>query len=124
MKKIFAVYGTLKRKYSNNRYLGNAKFLGEYKTEPKYTLFDGGFPIVERGGNTSVHIELFETDSPAAIHNVNSLEGCTGVKGHPDNWYDIDHVETPFGIADMFVMDKGEGRRSQVVESGLWERRY
>jgi len=120
MKKIFGVYGTLRRGYGNNRCLGDAKFLGEFKTEPNYTLFDGGFPVCERGGNTSIHIELFETDNPEIISDVNSLEGCTGIKGHPANWYDVDYINSPYGIATIFVMNKGTSGRNKILETGKW----
>jgi gamma-glutamylcyclotransferase (GGCT)/AIG2-like uncharacterized protein YtfP len=117
----FAVYGTLKRGFHNNYVLGNAKCIGTFVTKPEYTLFDGGFPVVERGGDTAIHCEVFETDSPQIVNRVNDLEGCTGIKGHPDNWYDIDEVETPFGTANMFVMDKDCSGRKNKITTGIWK---
>lgn len=121
MKKILAVYGTLKKGFGNNRCLGNSKFLGEFKTEPIYTLMAGGFPICERGGNTSIIGELYETDNPEIISDVNSLEGFSGIKGHPDNWYDVDLIETKFGLATMYVMDKNTSGRNRIIKSGIWK---
>lgn len=122
---IFAVYGTLKQAYGNHRLLRTAESLGTFQTKPEYTLFDGGFPVVERNGETSIHCELYKTEDPNVIQNVFDLEGCSSqTKGHPDNWYDIDLIDTPHGEAIIFVMDKGRSRRTEVVESGNWERQY
>lgn len=116
----FAVYGTLKKGHGNNRCLGDATYLGTHKTEPNYTLYDGGFPVVERDGDTGIHVEVFETDNPRIISDVNALEGCTGIKGHEDNWYDFDIIDTPFGKANMFVMNKGTSGRTHKINSGTW----
>jgi len=122
MKKILAVYGTLKLKYSNNYLLENSKFLGEFKTEPNYTLYGGGFPIIEREGNTPIHVELFEVNDYNVLKNVQSLEGFSGVKGHHSNWYDVDDdIITPYGMATMFVMDKGKSGRNRIIKTGIWE---
>ena len=125
MEHYFAVYGTLKRGYSNNTLLKDSEYLGTFQTEPNYTLFDGGFPIVEREGSTPITVELFKVTEPSVVDRVNALEGFTGEKGHPSNWYDVDHVTLPNGIvANMFVMDRGQSGRSNIVESGNWQRKY
>lgn len=122
---LFAVYGTLKAAYGNHRLLRTATPKGEFQTEPVYTLFDGGFPIVERGGTTSIHCELYYTDDQEVIRNVFGLEGCSSqTKGNPNNWYDIDEIDTPHGKAVIFVMDKGRGDRTRIVESGNWTSKY
>jgi len=119
-KVLFAVYGTLKENRSNHGVLGNAVKLGNCKTSPSYTLFDGGFPIVERDGSTPITIEVFETSDEKTINRVFSLEGCTGIKGHPENWYDFDEIETPFGKAVLFVMNKNKSQRLNIIENGTW----
>lgn len=123
MEKYFLVYGTLKQGHGNNRLLQapGVEFVGKVETEPKYTLFDGGFPVVERGGNTSIKGELFKVTNPEVVSRVNALEGYSGQRGSEHNWYDTDEVVLPNGIvADMFVMDKGQSRRDRIVESGEW----
>lgn len=119
-KKIFAVYGTLKKGYGNNRLLVDAKLLGEFETPAKYTLFNGGFPVVERGGKTSVRCELYETSDKVAIDRVFSLEGCHKEQDHPQSWYTYDKLDTPYGEAVIFVMNPGQSRRTEVLESGIW----
>jgi gamma-glutamylcyclotransferase (GGCT)/AIG2-like uncharacterized protein YtfP len=123
MKKLFLVYGTLKAAHGNHRLIAHptTKFLGNFVTEPKYTLFDGGFPVVERGGDTPITGELYEVEDPETIDDVFCLEGCSSkTQGHPDNWYDVEPIETPHGEAVMFVMDENKSGRRKIVESGIW----
>lgn len=121
----YIVYGTLKQGYGNHYLLQDegVTFIGQVQTPPVYTLFDGGFPIVERGGNTSIKGELYEVTDERTIENLNRLEGCTGEQGHPNNWYDIDFVELDNGIvANMYVMDEGKGGRRTIINDGEWKR--
>lgn len=121
-KQLFFVYGTLKQGEGNNRCLGNAKFLGEFTTKPEYTLFDGGYPIVERGGSTAVKGELFYSENESSIQRVFDLEGCSSQIQHDKgNWYDFDKIDTPHGEAIIFVMNKGTSGRSQILNSGVWK---
>lgn len=121
MKHLFFVYGTLKQGYGNNRLLQTAKFLGNAITPAEYTLYNGGFPIVERGGETAIKGEVYETDDEQIIKRVYGLEGYSGKPHADDNWYDVDRIETPFGEAEMFVMDKGKSGRTNILTSGLWK---
>lgn len=117
----FAVYGSLKRSFGNNRVLGDATFLGTHVTEPHYTLHSmGGFPGVRPDGETGIHVEIFETRDPNIVRSVNRLEGYTGVKNHPDNWYNAVTIDTPYGPAEMFVMTEPLSPDS-VIPSGVWE---
>lgn len=115
----FLVYGTLMSGFGNNRcFYGDSKKLGDVETEPLYTMMShGGFPAVKEGGNTSIKGEVWETNDENVIRRVFSLEGCTGVKGHKDNWYDFIEVETEYGLANMFIMNDYNG---SVVLSGSW----
>lgn len=75
IKSIF-VYGTLKKKYHNNRLLGNSTFVGEGTV--KGTLHVTGLPYL-RPGNTHVHGEIYEV-------NEQTLGTLDSLEGHP-NWY-------------------------------------
>ena len=116
----FFVYGTLKSGYVNNRLFKNphSKKVADHVTDPIYTIYDGGFPIVTRKGTTAIHGEIWETTSQEVADNVNSLEGCTGIQHHPNNWYDFDVIETPVGPANIFVMN--HCGRTGAIESGEW----
>lgn len=117
---LFLVYGTLKKGHGNNRLLKDAEFLGKFSTEPVYTLYDGGFPYVEREGKTAIQGELFKVTNSTTINNTFNLEGCSGIKGHDVTFYDFDVIDTPHGEAVIFCGDKGFSGRTKIVESGNW----
>lgn len=117
---LFLVYGTLKQKEGNNRVLGESEYLGNFTTKPEYILYDGGFPFVERGGNTAIQCEIFKATTPRDIASVFQLEGCSGIQGHETNWYDFDICDTPYGEAIIFCANKGVSGRTHKIESGLW----
>lgn len=58
---LLFVYGTLRRGEPNHPKLGDARFVGEARTRPKYDLVDfGGFPALLERGNTSVIGEIYD----------------------------------------------------------------
>lgn len=125
MEKFIFVYGTLKAAYGNHRCLEHptTEFVGEIETPPIYTLYDGGFPIVEREGNTSIKGELYKVVEPSVVRSVYNLEGYSGTPGSHNHFYDVDTFETEHGTAEIFVMPKGSvGNRGTVLESGVWNR--
>lgn len=79
---LVAVYGTLKKGYSNyHRFLGGAKYIGSGETKDKYPLLVSGLPylIEKKGLGHHVNVDVFKvTDSELA--NLDALEG------HP-RWY-------------------------------------
>lgn len=117
---LFFVYGTLKKGYGNHGRLRNAEFLGTHVTEPVYTLFDGGFPIVERGGKTSVVGEVYKATDAKTIAGVFELEGCKREQDAPGTWYTYDKIATPYGEAHIFVMNEGKGGRNTIINTGVW----
>jgi gamma-glutamylcyclotransferase (GGCT)/AIG2-like uncharacterized protein YtfP len=122
---IFFVFGTLKRGFGNHygRLDGKTvEYLGEHVTEPKFTMYSmGGFPGMLAGGSTAIHGELFRTKDREVIKRVCSLEGCTGIKGHTGNWYDIESIETPHGTAYMFLFRNKESKGLPIINSGVWK---
>jgi len=119
---IFFVYGSLKRGYWNNYLFDNGTHLDVYRTEPKYTLFDGSFPVVERGGETSIYGELIHLEDEDEIQSIFDLERCSSrEQGNPNNWYDFDIIDTPYGKATIFVVDKGKSGRTNIIKTGVWK---
>lgn len=118
---IFFFYGTLKQGFYNDYLTKNMEYLGEFTTIPRYTLYDGGFPVVERGGETAIKGELYLCSNTAEAQEIFELEGCTGEQGNPRNWYDFDMLDTIHGKAVMFVMDKGKCMRTQIIKEGVWK---
>ena len=71
------VYGTLRTGECRAHLLANSKKLGEYRTEPIYTLVDfGPFPGIIEGGDTSIVGEVVEVDDL-------TLNLLDTVEGHP-----------------------------------------
>lgn len=114
------VYGTLKKGHHNHRCLGNSKFLGEYLTLPEYTMYSmGGFPAITKDGSTPIHTEVYEVTDPNTLEDIYNLEGYSGIRNHPNNWYNTTSVNTPYGEAEMFYFDRNIDR--PVVKSGNWK---
>ena len=79
---LVAVYGTLKKGYSNyNHYLTSSKFIGKGETKDKYPLVINGLPylIEDKGNGHNVEVDVFKV-SGGVLGHLDRLEG------HP-NWY-------------------------------------
>ena len=79
---LIAVYGTLKKGYSNyNHYLTTSKFLGSGETKEKYPLVIKGLPylIEDKGTGHNVNVDVFKV-SNYTLTKLDALEG------HPV-WY-------------------------------------
>jgi gamma-glutamylcyclotransferase (GGCT)/AIG2-like uncharacterized protein YtfP len=119
---LVAVYGSLRQGFGNHGLLSGSDFLGEFTTEPKYTMYSlGGFPAVVVDGDTALKVEVYSV-TPDVKKDLDGLEGY--VPGRKDNFYDAIEIETPYGNATMYVMD-GESRQNylagrNIVASGDW----
>src|SRR5688572_19432950 len=72
--RVFA-YGTLQRGEYNHRVIRGAKYLGEARTAPRFTLYDlGPFPALVAGGSTAVLGEVYEVDTEM-LRDLDRLEG-------------------------------------------------
>ena len=78
--KYLFVYGTLKKNKTNhNNFLGNAKFVGEARTDKQWGLVDlGHFPAMIMS-HKSVEGELYEIDEQT-LARIDNLEGV-GISG-------------------------------------------
>lgn len=121
MKHRFAVYGTLKRGFGNNRLLESSKFLGEQKI-PGFKMYSlGGFPAINKANEDSnITIEVYEVDDPQVVKNVYSLEHYSGERDNPHNWYDTVDVSTKWGDAEIFYFKKDLQDSNPTVEDGVW----
>lgn len=120
--KYIAVYGTLKKGRSNHHYMRNCEFVQHFKTEPIYTMItNGNFPIVKRGGNTSITCEIYKVTDEANLKAIYGLEGYSGVQGSVKNWYDTDTIKIDNNLtASIFVMDADKYNHLRVIESGIF----
>ena len=115
MKKLIAVYGSLRKNCGNDHYLKTAEYLGEFKTEPMFSLYSlGGYPGLKEGGNTSVVMEVYAVDETVA-KRVDQLEGYE--EGRPATFYDKINIETPYGTAGVYTY-VNPIPEDRLVESG------
>lgn len=109
------VYGTLKKGFHNNQLLGNSEFLGQFKTEPRFTMFSfGGFPAVSIGGTTPIKGEIYQIQEEGVLDTLDRLEG------HP-NWYKRERIDTPFGKAWIYIMPSEPIKNLPLVSDGDWK---
>lgn len=119
--KLMAVYGTLKKGFSNHRILENQKLLGSHTTEEKFTMHDlGHFPALTKDGKSNIHIEVYEVEDDA-LARVYRLEGYSGKRDSPQNWYDTMDVKTPWGNAEIFYFKGKPDHSNGVIEDGNWK---
>lgn len=121
---IFFVYGSLKEGSYNNYLLRGSEKLGDFTTPANYTLFDGGYPVVERGGTTSIVGELYKTTDQNIITSIFSLEGCSRIQDDPKSWYTYDVISiNEKENAIIFVMNEGCSGRSEraILTNGIWK---
>ena len=78
---IVAVYGTLKRGFSNNSVMGNSTYVASGKTMNKYPMVESGIPFVlpRVGEGHNIKVEVFMC-TKAQLGPIDSLEG------HPHNY--------------------------------------
>ena len=85
---LIAVYGTLKKGYSNyHTYLHNSKYIGKGTTQDKYPMIIEGLPYVidKKGKGKNINVDVFKV-SKGSLRNIDSLEG------HPQ-WYRRKEIE-------------------------------
>lgn len=119
MKKLCAVYGSLKKGYSNhNMFLGRATYIGKTITNPKYTMYSlGGFPGIVEKGNTAIHLEIYEV-TESEDKNIESLEGYR--KDSPESsFYLKKEINTEFGKASIYIFNK-KSDELPIIETGNW----
>ena len=91
------VYGTLKRGFSNNRYLAGSKFLGTARTKEKFALYSDGLPfLIMTESISEIHGELYQVDDL-------TLQILDDLEGHPD-WYRREQVEICLDDGNHSVM--------------------
>ena len=72
------VYGTLKRGYLNNHWLGDSQFVSEATTKPLYSMYhNGSYPCLvnDKENGKPITGELFEVSDPAILEDLDRLEG-------------------------------------------------
>lgn len=112
------VYGTLRRGEGNHRLLVGARFVGEARTEPSFTLCDlGAYPAMLEGGATSIVGEVYEVDE-------RTLDALDRLEGHPRYYR-----RAPIALADgesveayLLPADRAWGP-TRTIDGGDWRMR-
>jgi gamma-glutamylaminecyclotransferase len=114
---LYAVYGTLRKGYGNHRLLDNpyCELLGTIKTEPKFKMVSlGGFPgVIPNEGTQEVVVEIYRVNSENVEQRLDWLEG------YP-SFYNKTEIPTPWGTANMYILDEHRYGSNNIVESGDW----
>ena len=111
---LVAVYGTLKRNQGNHRVISrmhDATYVGTSKTKDKFTMYDGGFPMVVEGDTSQITVE---------VYNVPELDGLDYLEGHPV-FFRRERVEIEDlhdSLAWMYIY-QGDPT-TDVIPSGVW----
>jgi gamma-glutamylcyclotransferase (GGCT)/AIG2-like uncharacterized protein YtfP len=111
-----AVYGSLRKGLHNHKYyLKNSKFIGQFQSNPDYTLFDlGSFPGIHENGNTSVTFELYEVDE-STLAKLDNLEGVdTG-------FYHKSTIVTPYGDNAVIYIYSNKCDVKDIINHGDWK---
>jgi gamma-glutamylcyclotransferase (GGCT)/AIG2-like uncharacterized protein YtfP len=106
------VYGTLLRGEVNHHLLHGARFLGEHRTEPRFTLLAlGAYPGLVAGGDTPVFGEVYAVDA-AGLLRLDQLEDYPRL-------YDRRLIPTTHGSAWVYLY-RGGRRDRQRLADGDW----
>ena len=112
MKKLVAVYGSLRQGFGNNMLLRNSEYLSTEVLEGEYTMLDlGAFPGVILEGDTPITVEIYSVDD-ATFLDLDHLEG------YP-TFYNRLQVKTSQGMAWMYFLE-GEQWTNTYIPSGDW----
>jgi len=117
-----AVYGSLRKGHGNFEYLlKGEEFIGQFETEPIYTLLDlGSFPGLVKAGGTSVVMEVFDVDAEK-LKKLDGLEGYYGVAEKKTNHYNREKIDSPFGPVSTYFYNKMKKKEAyRIVPDGDW----
>ena len=79
------VYGTLKRNYSNNRFLQNAVFIGDDRVEG-FMMKNAGFPAAMPAPGSVITGEIWDIGNPTVDPVARrTLAGCDMLEGYDPN---------------------------------------
>jgi gamma-glutamylcyclotransferase (GGCT)/AIG2-like uncharacterized protein YtfP len=114
-----AVYGSLRKGLGNSGLLNTSKQIGRFETEPIYTMLDlGSFPGLIKNGTTSVIVEVYEV-SADILRRLDQLEGFRG-SNETNNFYNREKIETPYGEAYIYLLNRKNMGNTSIVKSGDW----
>lgn len=116
---LVAVYGSLREGLHNYPCLNGSELMGQYETEPIYTMISlGGYPGVLKEGSTSIVMEVYKVDAKTLVR-LDNLEGYRGPG--KNNFYNREKISTPFGDAYTYFYNADSPlMRAKAIETGDW----
>lgn len=118
-----AVYGTLRKNQSNNSCLEGATLLGEFESDPIYTMYSvyDNYPALKENGYTSIKFEVYDIKSRTDIlKRIDQLEGFIN-KNNKNNHYNRKIIETPYGKAFVYIINDNEKySKLKKIITGDW----
>jgi len=116
-----AVYGSLRKGLNNHPRLAKAKYIGNFKTKPSFTMYSlGPFPGVLPEGNTAIEIEVYEVEDETTALGLDVLEGYNGEEHSDSNLYNVIDIDTEAGKTELYIINKKFLGDKKEVESGDW----
>lgn len=111
---LVAVYGSLKQGYRNHALLGGSEFKGVDGTSAEFSMYSmGGFPCITEGGDTSIHVEVYEVEDEV-FSRLDRLEG------YP-SFYNRKEIDTMYGKAWIYYIQDGSYLGElNLVANGRW----
>lgn len=110
---LLAVYGTLRRGECRNHAVSRGKYLGTYRTDNPFIMFNlGSYPGIIEGGAQGVVVDLYEVDD-------NIMHVCDQIEGVAYNFYarGTAYVNGQRSIIYTYGQEPAGAR---IIESGDW----
>lgn len=117
-KNLVGVYGSLRESLGNHYILKESKKVGQFDTDPIYSLYDlGYYPGLKEGGDTSVLIEVYEVNDET-MQRLDRLEGFIS-PDNEKNLYNKKEIDSPFGKCFIYLYN-AELPETSRIENGDW----
>lgn len=111
------VYGTLLSGEPNHLVLDGARFVGEARTEPRFSLHDmGPYPAMVADGEHAIVGEVYEV-RPPLLARLDRLEG------HPHFYRRSVIVLADATAAETYLLAPTQVAGRPTIASGTWRRR-
>lgn len=116
---LVGVYGSLREGLTNHHILKQSPSVGDYLTEPKYTMYDlGSYPCIVEKGFTPIKLEIYSVTN-AVLKDLHTLEGYYEANKE-QSYYIPKTIKTPLGDVIIYVFNDIITSGTPIVENGDW----
>ena len=115
--RLLAVCCELREGLSQHKLLRNSKKIGEFLSNPEFTLIsidDKNEKVGLKKGNNSVFFEVYEVNL-SVLHDVSVLKKYYG-DNYSLNFHKREEIQTPFGKAVTYFELKTEITKENIIE--------